>query len=354
VALRARYPSSALVRFAEELLRAHGMAAAPAATTAELLVEADLMGHTTHGLALLPGYLTELNKGLLRGTGAPTIVADRPAVATWDGHYLPGLWLTAQAVDAALAKARACGTGTVVVRRSHHIGCLAAFLPRATGQGMMLILASTDPAVASVAPFGGRVPLYTPNPLAVGIPTDGDPILIDISASVTTNALSARLAAEGRTGEHAWWLDAEGRPTHDSSVVAAQPPGSILPIGGLDHGHKGYALGLMLEALTQGLGGFGRADGPDRWGAAVFVQALDPAAFGGAAACLRQTGWLAEACRRTPPRPGVEAVRVPGDAALARRRDAAAAGVELYPGVLESLLVAARPHGIAAPAACDV
>lgn len=346
-----RYEAAELTTFAARLFGKAGLCGEKARLTAELLVAADMMGHTTHGLQLAPAYLGKLSSGEMAAEGEPEVLADMAAVATWDGRYLPGLWLTARAVDEAVRRAKSFGIGAVTIRRSHHIGCLAAFLTRATDAGCMVLLASSDPSVASVAPFGGRKPLFTPNPLACGIPTGGDPVLVDISASVTTNGLSGRLAAEGRRLPFQWWLDAEGNPTDDSSVVERQPPGSILPMGGLDHGHKGYGLALMIEALSQALSGFGRADAPTAWGASVFVQAFDPAAFGGLEAFERQAGWLAEACRQNPPRPGVEQVRVPGDAALARKRRALEAGVELYPGIIDGLQAHADRLGVAMPRA---
>jgi LDH2 family malate/lactate/ureidoglycolate dehydrogenase len=348
-----RYAADDLVSLARHLFAAVGLDPDKAEATARLLVAADLMGHTTHGLQLAGAYLDAARAGTMALTGEPVTIAETPATATWDGRYLPGLWLTDRAVAAALAKARAVGLGAVAVRRSHHIGCLAVFLERATDAGMMAIIASSDPSVASVTPFGGRRAVMTPNPVAIGIPTDEAPILIDISASITTNGLSARLAAEGRRAPGDWFVDAEGRPTDDPAVLNADPPGVILPIGGLDHGHKGYGLGLSIEALTQGLSGFGRADAPDGWGAAVYVQVLDPAAFGGRDAMLRQTGWLRRACAATPPMPGVERVRLPGDAARTRRAAAMSRGVELYRGIMDRLRREAERLGVAVPAPLD-
>ena len=339
-----------LVDLTTALFLAAGLDRDKASTTAALLVEADLIGHTTHGSALVPAYLKEIAEGRLRTTGQPEVVTDRPAVLVWDGRHLPGVWLAAAAVDQAVQRAIVCGTASVAVRRSGHIGCLAAFLERATSRGIMVMICSSDPAVATVAPHGGRVPLFTPDPIAIGIPTDGDPILIDTSASITTNGFSARLAAEGRSWSHTWWLDAAGRPTTDSSVVTTEPPGTILPTGGVDHGHKGYALALLIESLSQALPGFGRADRPTSWGASFFVQAWDPELFTDRQAFLRQTSWLAAACRGNPPRPGVERVRVPGDQAAACKLRALAEGIELYPGILEALSREAARLGVPLPA----
>ena len=345
-----RWAAADLEAFAEALLAAAGFDAEKAAVTARLLVEADLLGHTTHGLQLLAPYIAAAEAGTMRTSGEPKVIADRPAALTWDGDRLPGVWLTDKALGLAMARAADLGTAMVAIRRSHHIACLAAFLTRATDAGLMAVITSSDPAVASVAPYGGRRPLYTPNPIAIGIPTDTDPILIDISASITTNGLSGRLAAEGKRMPHPWLLDSEGNPTDDPTVIAATPPGSILPVGGLDHGHKGYGLGLMIEALTQGLGGYGRADAPTDWGACVTVQAIDPACFGGTDAFFRQTGWLAQACHDNPPRPGVERVRLPGENGLQKKRAALADGLGLYPGIMARLEDVAKTHGIAVPA----
>jgi LDH2 family malate/lactate/ureidoglycolate dehydrogenase len=345
-----RYDAGALVAYAEALFAAAGLEPDKAALVAPLMVEADLMGHTTHGLQLVGPYLAALADGSMTAAGAPEVLSDRGPVVAWDGKRLSGVWLTATAIDLAVARARQYGTCTVSIRRAHHIACLAAFLERATAQGMMVTLTCSDPAVASVAPFGGTRAIYTPDPIAVGIPTSGDPILIDISASITTNGLTNRLHKEGRTLDHEWLIDADGNPSRDPAVLFTDPPGTILPVGGLDHGHKGYGLALTVEALTQALAGHGRADPPEGWGAGVWVQVQDPTAFSGADAFTRQTDHLAELCRSNPPRPGVAAVRLPGDGALSRKRAALAEGVALYPGIMSGLADWAGKLGVTPPA----
>jgi L-lactate dehydrogenase len=346
-----RHAADALVAFAHALLVKSGVREDIARDVASILVDGDLLGHTTHGLAQLAGYLGELEKGTMRRDGAPTVVNARPASQAWDGHRLPGPWLTLRALDAASAMAAQHGTGTVVIRRSHHIACLAAYLKRATDRGLMLLLLCSDPSGASVAPFGAVSPVYTPNPLAAGIPTDGDPILLDISASYTTNGMTGRLHQAGKQLPHPWLQDAEGRPTADPAVLFTEPKGTLLPLGGIEAGHKGYALALLVEALTAGLTGMGRADPSEGWGATVFLQVLDPAAFGGREAFVRQMAWLADACHRAKPRPGVERVRLPGERGLATMREQREHGVELHPTILPSLRPWADKLGVPAPAA---
>lgn len=348
-----RYRAVDLVKYATDLFAAAGCDGDKPATIANGLVEADLLGHTTHGLQLAAPYLRELETGAMAPSGEPEVIADGGATITWDGRRLPGVWLTAKAVDLAVDRATKHGIAAIAIRRSHHIACLASFLQRATDRGMMLILASSDPAVATVAPFGGRKALLTPDPIAIGIPTDGDPILIDFSASITTNAMTDRLRREGKPFPGRWAIDAAGQPTDDPTVLFADPPGTILPTGGVDHGHKGFGLALMIEALTQGLGGFGRAEKPTGWGASVFVQAIDPAAFGGAEAFRRETSWTANACRENPPVTGVDRVRLPGQRGLERKRRALVEGVGIYPGILEALAPFANKFGVKPPSPLD-
>ena len=192
-----RYRHTDLTHFARQLLTQSGLDQDKAQAVADILLQGDLMGHTTHGLALLAGYLRELETGAMQKEGNPRVVADFPAAVTWDGQRLPGPWLVLQAMALATARAATQGTCTVVIRRSHHIACLAAYHQRATDQGLMMVLACSDPNAASVAPFGGLDAVFTPNPVSAGIPTGGVPVLMDVSTSATTNGLTNRLHGEG-------------------------------------------------------------------------------------------------------------------------------------------------------------
>ena len=344
-----RYGAPDLLAFAIDLLAAAGCDGDKPKAIAEVLLESDLLGHTTHGLQLLPSYVDALRTGTMVPTGDVAVLSDRGAALTWDGGMLPGVWLTARAVDLAVARARHYGLCAITIRRSHHIACLAAYLTRATDHNMMIMIASSDPAVRSVAPYGGMSGVYSPNPLAVGIPTDADPILIDMSSSITTNALTSRLHREGMRFPAPWAISHHGEPTTDPGALLTEPPGALLPTGGMDHGHKGYGMALTVEALTQGLPGFGRAEAPTGWGAGVFIQVFDPAAFGGIGAFIRETTWIANACRTSRPAPGFKFVRVPGEQGCAKRRHALEEGVRLYPGIMEGLRACAHKLGVPIP-----
>lgn len=344
-----RYAAAELVGFATRLLQAGGLARDRALTVAEILVEGDLLGHDTHGLNLLGPYLAELAEGRMTKTGEPDVLADRGAAIAWDGRRLPGPWLTVRALDLACERARVQGLCAVTIRRSHHIACLAAYLKRVTDRDMSVLLLCSDPNGGSVAPHGGARGLYTPNPIAAGWPTEAEPVMLDVSMSYTTNGMTGRLFKEGRRLPHPWLLAEDGTATDDPAVLFEGRQGALLPLGGLDAGHKGFALGLMVEALTSALGGHGRSYPKEGWGASVFLQVIDPEAFGGLDSFRQETQWLADAARATPPRPGFERVRLPGEGGLKRRARQIREGVTLHPGIMPQLLPWAERLGIAAP-----
>lgn len=346
-----RYAATDLLRHACALLERAGLDTDKALAVADILVEGDLLGHDTHGLQLLPSYLKELQSGGMEKAGAPRVLRDKPAALTWDGRRLPGPWLVLQAIEAAVPRARELGTCSVAIGRSHHIACLAAYLKRVTDQGLAILLSSSDPNNTAVAPHGGRRGAYTPNPIAAGWPTGGDPVLIDVSMSITTNGMTMRLRQQGKRFPGPWLIDAQGNPTDDPNVMQQDPKGALLPLGGLDSGHKGYALALLVEMLTGSLAGHGRADPQTGWSANAFLEVFDPAAFGGYRDFVRQSAFLAAACRNTPPRPGVDKVRLPGERALARRAEQLANGIALHPDIMRALTHWSERFGVPAPAA---
>jgi L-lactate dehydrogenase len=181
------------------------------------------------------------------------------------------------------------------------------------------------------------------------LPTSADPILIDISSSITSMGFAHQQAKAGKKLPGPWLIDQQGNATDDPAVLSAETPGALLPLGGIDAGYKGFGLGLLIEALTGGLAGFGRADPPEGWGGTIFVQVLDPAAFGGLEAFKRQMDHVAAAAHASKPRPGTARVRLPGEAGMARLRDQRENGVALYPTIMPALVPWAEKLGVAVP-----
>ncbi|MBT3359411.1 MAG: Ldh family oxidoreductase [Rhodospirillales bacterium] len=345
-----RFSADDLRPFAATLLERGGLAADRAADVADILVEGDLLGKTTHGLQLMTPYMNGVEDGGMNLAGDFQIVADTGAAFTWDGDYLAGPWLVLHAMQEAERRVREHGIVTGVIRRTHHIGALQAYLLRATEMNLMMVLMASDPREESVAPHGGLAGRYSPNPIAIGIPTQTTPILIDVSLSTTAKGAVNRANNEGRRLGGPWLKDAAGKPTDDPSVLFSEPKGAQYPLGGADLGFKGFGLGIMIEALTAALGGHGRADRPKEWGASVFLQLIDPDCFAGMDSFLRESTFLADYFRATPVAEGDPPVQMPGDRALQRRNDQLSHGVELHAGIMDALKKWGGKYGVEAPA----
>lgn len=344
-----RYDYSDLFEFASDLAQKAGLPPDRAKTQAEILLEADLMGHTTHGLNLLPGFLKDLETGAMAKTGEPIVVSDKLSAVLWDGNKLPGTWLVSRAIAEARDRIKKVPTVSFVIRRSGHIAALSSYLRQATDHDLIIMLLTTNPMMRTVVPAGGIEPMLAPNPLAFGYPTDGDPVLIDISTSAVANGWVRRWTKEGKRLPDKWIQDSNGNLTDDPAALFGPPPGALLPLGGLELGHKGFALGLIVEALTGSLSGVGHTGKPSDAGNLVYLFIIDPSAFAGSAEFKRDSALLAKACRASKPRKGVKAVRMPGDGALARRQAQLTAGVELYPTIMPDLQSWAVKLGVSPP-----
>lgn len=338
--------SQLLLQFSQEILQKAGLDKEKAFHTADILLEGELLGHRTHGLQLLPAYVAELEKDLMTKEGEATLLNDMGAVMALDGNYLPGPWLVNKAIEEACKRAQQYGTAIVTIQKSHHIACLAAYLEKVSRQGFMTLLACSDPRNKTVAPFGGLTPVYSPDPLAVGIPTESDPIMIDVSMSAASNGLVARAHRNQEKLPHHWLLDNQGNTTNDPATFFDNPPGSILPLGGLDSGYKGFGLGLMVEALTSALGGYGRSDLPTLWGASVYIQVISPRGFAGEEAFRRETEYFKNQCLSSEPIDPARPVRMPGARGLELKQQQLAHGVSLLPETEKSLLETGKKYGV--------
>jgi LDH2 family malate/lactate/ureidoglycolate dehydrogenase len=335
--------------FVAALFSSAGLSKQRANIVAEVLVEGDLMGHSTHGLQLVPRHLDALKNGAIAHHGDPTIIADSDSSFTWDGCYLPGPWLVREAMNVAFERITKSPVVTAVIRRAGHIGCLAAYPRLAAERNLIMLLASSDPAVRIVAPAGSSEPRYTPNPIAAGWPTRGEPVVVDTCPSTTTAGMVARTKLSNQRLNGPWLIDASGIATDDPDALTRN--GAILPLGGTELGHKGFALGLIVEVLTSALSGFGRADLVDQDGAAVFLQLINPDSFGGLSRFIREAQWLVDSCRSAAPIPGGPGVRMPGERGLELRKQQISAGVTLRPETVSALRRLADEFGVAMPPA---
>nr|WP_321456068.1 Ldh family oxidoreductase [uncultured Cohaesibacter sp.] len=339
-----------LKAFAQTLLETAGLSSDFSGTVAAVLVEGDLLGHDTHGLALLPAYLASIEAGGMALEGNIEILNERPAVALWDGKGLPGPWLVTRGFQCAVEKAAIYGTYTLSIRNSHHTAGLVSYLKPVVDKGFMAIMSVSDPTEGCVAPFGGCEPVLSTNPFAVGYPAEGGAVLLDMSTGQTTNGMVKRLYTEKRMFAHDWLITPTGEPSRDPSIRFNDPAGAIMPLGGFASGHKGTGLGMMVEALSHGLSGFGRHTAPQGWVNNVFLQVIDPSAFGGRETFMQEAGFLCDAIRnsRSAQSDGA-APRVAGQRAQQIREERLANGVPLSASVLSGLDQWAVKLGLSLP-----
>ncbi|MDR3531558.1 MAG: Ldh family oxidoreductase [Rhodopila sp.] len=340
--------------FVRRVLEAAGVDAEMASPWAARMIDADLLGYSTHGIAMLRTYLDRIEAGGIARSGKLEVVSDHPASFCWQAHRLSGAWAMAQATTALLDRAQHQPVVTGAIANCSHIGCLQSYLLPFVQLELVVLLSATNPGVESVAPFGGTEAILTTNPFAVGIPTRTTPILIDQSTSVTSNSAVEAYRLRGEKLPGRWLLDNRGQTTDDPAVLGTTPPGSIMPLGGETFGYKGFGFGLMVEALALALPGYGRRSRPDRFGQGVFVQVINPANFCGREAFLDEIDYLVGRCHASPPVDADTPVRLPGERALANMQRQEAEGVGVPGDVLDKLtpwlrrLSVEPPHPIAA------
>jgi LDH2 family malate/lactate/ureidoglycolate dehydrogenase len=156
--------------------------------------------------------------------------------------------------------------------------------------------------------------------------------------------------ARGEQFDEPWLLDHEGRPTTDPRVLEhSTPRGSLQLAGGQDHGHKGFGLALMVEALSQGLSGHGRVDAPKRWGGNTYLQLIDPALFAGRDEFARLMDHFGNRCRANKPVNPAQPVRMPGDSAAKSLARARTEGVSYDNATRDALNRCARELGVTSP-----
>lgn len=343
-----------LLEFATEVLSKAGASDDVAQQTARYLLEGDLLGFSTHGLRRLYFNAKLLVENKTKGSAEIDVIVDRAAVATWDANFLPGPYIAAKAVTLACEKARAAGTGTIVVRKAQHVASLAAYLRIATEQGLVVSLMCSTPAQSSVAPFGAKQALFSPNPFAIGVPTSSTPILLDMSFSMTA---AGKIRQHWERGEKLPWhaiMTAQGKLSDQPADYIEGQGAAILPLGGIDVGYKGSGLCLMSEIWTMALANYGRAEGhADGESNSLFVQVIDPAAFGDAAKFTAVTDDLVAKVRACQPLDLNNPVRVPGERSIYRREQQLTDGVALDEAIVGRLQRAAERFDVALPLAID-
>jgi L-2-hydroxycarboxylate dehydrogenase (NAD+) len=301
-------------RLIVDVLKAFGASEAEAAAQATLLVEGDLRGRHSHGIARLPTLIERIRRGLLR-PGADAVFEWRTsAFVAIDGCHGFGPHVALAAIDALTS---AAGLAVAAIRRTSHLGMLAPYVERLTERGFIGVALTTSEAL--VHPSGGVAAMIGTNPIAVGVPSaEGGPFVLDMTtASISAGEILVR-ARDGRQLPPGCAIDANGWPTVSAHDAVG---GAISPFGG----EKGYGLGLAIEllvgVLTQtalGRNVLGTLDAEHPATKGDLLLAFDPRALTGSEAGEYAAAYLAE-LRSLPAAPGSAGVFIPGDRSRALR-----------------------------------
>ena len=230
-----------------------------------------------------------------------------------------------KAAGRAAEMARDRGVAVVTLRNCSHLGRLGEYSERIAGEGLVGFLTVNGQGGAQlVAPYGGVERRLSVNPFSYGIPAADGAIIVDVSPTVVAGGKVAVKALRGERIPEGWVMDAEGYPTTDPNALAGPPAGSLMPLGG----HKGFALGLVMDILAGALSGGGSSHpDPERWGNATFLLALDPEAFVGRERFEAEVEDLLAYVRSSRVAPGFERVLIPGEPEREERERRGAEGI---------------------------
>ena len=339
--------------FARDILTAQRVPADIADDVAEHLVESDRSGYVSHGISILPNYRRAIEGGSVDPAARAECVMDRDTLMVFDGHGGFGQHVGKTVMQQAIDRVRQHGHCIVTLRRSHHLGRMGHYGEMVAAAGLVLLSFTNvinRPPV--VAPFGGRVPRLTPNPLCFAgpMPNGRPPLVVDIATSAIAINKARVLAEKGEPAPEHSIIDADGNPTTDASVMFGDRPGSLLPFG---H-HKGYALGVVAELLAGVLSGGGtiQPENP-RGGVAtnnLFAVLLNPEFDLGLNWERGEVEAFVQYLHDTPTAPGCERVQYPGEYEAACRA-ATGAELDINPNIWRNLEALARDLNVAVPAA---
>jgi LDH2 family malate/lactate/ureidoglycolate dehydrogenase len=343
------YSHQSLAEFVVRIFLKLGCPPDQAKAGAEVLIDADLKGIDSHGVARLPGYVRLWKKDRLNAAPDIKVVHETPSTAVIDGDGGLGLVVAPEAMRLAIKKAEATGTGWVSVRNSNHFGIAGYHALMAVDRDMVGI--SMTNASPLVAPTFSAERLLGTNPIAVAIPAGKQPPFVADFA--TTTVANGKLEISKRKGQPiplGWAQDAQGKPSTDASCV--EQGGALMPLGGNREmgGHKGYCLGSIVDIFSAVFSGANY--GP--W-VPPFVSFLEPSrnpvgkGIGHFLGAMRidafrpahefkanMDNWIGR-FRSSTPSPGSKQVLVPGDPERLCLKDRMKNGIPLLPAVVNNL-----------------
>ena len=348
-------PAPALRAQLATILIATGSLSEEAETVASNLVMANLSGHDSHGVGLLPRYVDAvLEGGLIPGNRA-RVLADAGSLMSVDGQRGFGQIVGEQAMWLAIDRAQSIGSCIMTLANAHHLGRIGHFAEMAVAEGLVSIHFVNVLARQVVAPFGGADGRYGTNPCCIGVPLkDREPFVLDFATSRVAQGKMRVAHNQGQQVAPGLLLDEHGVPTTDPRVVVAPiiPGlfGSLIAFGE----HKGYGMAVACELLGGALTGGGTAHAPiDPLRRAVYNGMLsiliDPAKLGTEASFDQEAVKFLDWLRAGPVAPGFDAVQVAGEPERAARLRREKDGITIDAQTWREIVAAGTKVGVALP-----
>jgi hydroxycarboxylate dehydrogenase B len=308
------YKAQSLAKAIEAIVAAGGSDAREAKIVAENLVTANLTGHDSHGVGMIPRYIESLLEGGLKVNQHPKIVFDGGAMLSLDGQSGYGQVIGLEAMEIGIARAKQHGMCVMGLGRSHHLCRIGQWAEQAVAAGLISLHFTNVISRSIVAPYGGADARFGTNPMTVGIPIPGEPpFILDMATSAVAQG-KIRVAHNKREKVSPEWLiDDKGQPTDIPAFGTIEPFGALRTFGL----HKGYGLAVVCELLGGALTGGGTWHSDDRskkrvWNGMLTIL-IDPKRLGNGDAFASETTAFLESLRKSPVAPGFDKVRIAGE-----------------------------------------
>ncbi len=338
-----------LLRVATRIVEATGAGPDEAAVVADHLVDANLSGHDSHGVGMLPIYVRNLQAGNLNPNAHATVVRDDGAVSVVDGGMGYGQVVATEAMDIAIGRVRETGVHAQNLINAHHIGRVGTYGEQIVAQGLISIhFVNVSGHVALVAPHRGKDARLSTNPICIAVPgTDGRmPTVLDFATSKVAMGKTRVAMDRGEPVPEGAMIDRNGQPTTDPGVMWPERTGALLPLAE----HKGYGLALICEILGAALGGGPTIEAGLHMGNRIInnmlTVVLDPTRFGTHGTFAPSVDALLDHVTASPPRDPSEPVLVPGDPERQARADRMRDGVPMADRAWAEIVEAAEQLGL--------
>ena len=331
--------------FVRAVVERGGSSAREAQLVAHNLVEANLTGHDSHGVGMLPRYIDNLLAGGLKANQQLAISTDHGALITLDGRAGYGQVMGHDAMALGIERARTHGVAVLGLHNAHHIGRIGHWAEQCLDAGLVSIHFVNVISEPIVAPFGGSDGRFVTNPMCVGLPVKGqDPIVLDFATSRIAMGKVRVAHNMGKSVADGILIDEAGRPTNDPGTMFREPHGALLPFGE----HKGYGLAVACEILAGALSGgitLHARPSPHAIINHMLSFIVDADRLGGAAHLAAEARAFADWVKASPP-VGDAAVMLPGDPERNWRRQRNAEGVPIDATTWAQLLQAGTRVGL--------